>query len=133
MGVNLIGRQHNFAVVLYGCGTWSLTLREEHRKRVFENRVLRRILGPKREEVTGGWRKLHKEELHNLYSSPSIIKMITSRKMRWAGYVARMGARNANGIFVGEPEGKRPLGRPRRRWVDIIKMNVREIGCGSMD
>jgi hypothetical protein len=77
--------------VLYGCETWSLTLREEHRLRVFENRVLRRIFGPKRDEVTGGWRKLHNEELHNLYSSPSIIRMIKSRRMSWAGHVARMG------------------------------------------
>jgi hypothetical protein len=78
-------------VVLYGCETWSLTLREEHRLRVFENRMLRRIFGPKRDEVTGGWRKLHNEELHNLYSSPSIIRMIKSRRVRWAGHVAQMG------------------------------------------
>jgi hypothetical protein len=78
-------------VVLYGCETWSLTVREEHRLRVFENRVLRRILGPKRDEVTGEWRKLHNEELHNLYSSPGIIRQIKSRRMRWAGHVARMG------------------------------------------
>jgi hypothetical protein len=100
-------------VVLYGCETWSLTLREEHRLRVFENRVLRRIFGPKREEVTGEWRKLHNEELHNLYSSPNIIRMIKSRRMRWAGQVARMGEkRNAYRILVGKPEGRRPLGRP---------------------
>jgi hypothetical protein len=78
-------------VVLYGCGTWSLTLREERRLRGFENRVLRRIFGPKRDEATGSWRKLHNEELHNLYSSPSIIRMIKSRRMRWAGHVARIG------------------------------------------
>jgi hypothetical protein len=78
-------------VVLYGCETWSLTLREEHRLRVFVNRVLRRIFKPKRAEVIGGWRKLHNEELHNLYSSPSIIRIIKSRSMRWAGHVARMG------------------------------------------
>jgi hypothetical protein len=77
--------------VVYGCETWSLTLREEHRLRVFENRVLRRISEPKRDEVTGEWRKLHKEELHNLYSSPDIIKQVKSRRMRWAGHVARMG------------------------------------------
>jgi hypothetical protein len=75
-------------VVLYGCETWSLTLREEHRLRVFDNKVLRRIFGPKRGEMTGDWRKLHNEELHNLYSSPNIIKMINSRRMRWAGHVA---------------------------------------------
>jgi hypothetical protein len=80
-------------LVLYRRGIWSLTLREKHRLRVFQNRVLRRIFGPKRDEVTGGWRKLRNEELHNLYSSPSIIKMIKSRRTRWAGHVARMGRR----------------------------------------
>jgi hypothetical protein len=84
----------------------SLTLREEHRLGVFENRVLRRIFGPKRDEVTGGWRKLHNEELRGLYSSPSIGRVIQSRKMRWAGHVARMGeVRNAYNILVGKPEG----------------------------
>jgi hypothetical protein len=78
-------------VVLYGCETWSLTLREEHKLRVFKNRVLRRIFGPKRAGVTGGWRKLHNEELHDLYSSPSIIRIIKSRRMRWAGHMVRMG------------------------------------------
>jgi hypothetical protein len=79
-------------VVLYECETWSLTLREEHRLRVFENRVLRRIFGPKRDEVTGDWIKLHNEELHNLYSSPNIIRMMKSRRMRWTGHLARMGS-----------------------------------------
>jgi hypothetical protein len=103
-------------------------------KRVFENRVLRRILGPKRDEVIGGWRELHNEELHNSYSSPSIIRMIKSRRMRWAGHVARMGEkRNVYRILVGKPEGKRPLGRARRRWEDNIKMDLREIGWGGMD
>jgi hypothetical protein len=84
--------------------------------------------------VTEGWRKLHNEELHNLYSSPSIIRMIKSRRMRWAGHVALMGEkRNAYGILVGMPEGKRPLGRPRRRWVDNIKMDLRGIGWDGMD
>jgi hypothetical protein len=88
---------------------------------MFENRVLKRIFGPKRDEVTGGWRKLHNEELHNLYSSPSIIRMIKSRRMRWAGHVARMGEkRNACRILVGKREEKRPLDRPRRRCVDNI-------------
>jgi hypothetical protein len=89
---------------------------------VFENRVLRRIFGPKRVQVTGGWRKLRNEELHNLYSSPSTIRMIKPKRMRSAGYVARMGEkRNAYTILVVMPEGKRPLGRPRRRWVYNIK------------
>jgi hypothetical protein len=84
--------------------------------------------------VTGGWRKLHNEELHSLYSSPSIIRMIKSRKMRWAGHVARMGEkRNAYRILVGKPEGKRPLGIPRRRWADNIKMDLREIEWEGMD
>jgi hypothetical protein len=117
-------------VVLYGCETWSLTLREEeHRLRVFENRVLRRISGPKRDDVKGDWRKLNNEELHNLYSSPNIIRMIKSRKMRWTGHVARMRAkRNAYRILVGRPKGKRPLERPRVRWVDNIKIDLRERG-----
>jgi hypothetical protein len=98
-------------VVLYGCETWSLTVREEHKLRVFENRVSRRIFVPKRDGVTGGWRKLHNEELHNLYSSPSIIIIMKSRRMRWAGQVARMGeTRNVYRLLVGKPEGKRPLG-----------------------
>jgi hypothetical protein len=99
-------------VILYGCETWSLTIREEHELVVFENSVLRRIFGLKRDGVTGGWRKLHKEELHNLYSSPSIIRNIKSR-MRWAGYVARMGEkRNVYRLLAGKPEVKRPIGRP---------------------
>jgi hypothetical protein len=92
---------------------------------VFEYRVLRRIFGPKRDEVTGGWRKLHNEALDNLYSSPSIIRMIKSR-MRWAVQVARMGKRNAYRILVGKPEGRRPLGRASHQWVDDIKMDLRE-------
>jgi hypothetical protein len=92
-------------VVLYGCETWSLTLNEEHRLRVFDNRVLRRIFGPKRDEVTGEWRKLHNGELHNLYSSPDIIRQVKSRLMRWAGHVARMGEeRKAYKVLVGKPE-----------------------------
>jgi hypothetical protein len=90
--------------------------------RVFENRVLRRIFGPKRDEVTGEWRKLHNEELRYLYSSPSKIGIIKSRRMRWTGHVARMG------LLVGKPEGMGPLGRPRRRWVDNIRMDLGEAG-----
>jgi hypothetical protein len=95
---------------------------------VFENRVLRRIFGPKRDEVTGGWRKLNNEKLHGFYSSPRMIKMIKSRRMGWAGYVARMVEKtSAYMIFPGKPQVKRPLGTARRRWVDNIKMDVREI------
>jgi hypothetical protein len=91
---------------------------------VFENRVLRRIFRQKRDELKGEWRKLHNEELRDLYSLPSIIRIIKSRRMRWAGHVARMGEnRNAYRLLVGKPEGKRPLGRPRRRWVDNIRMD----------
>jgi hypothetical protein len=94
-------------VVLYGCETWSLAVREEHKLRVFQNRVLRRIFGPKWDEVTGGWRKLHNEELHNLYSSPSIIRNIKSRRMRCAGHVERMGeSKNVYRLLVGKPGGK---------------------------
>jgi hypothetical protein len=94
------------SMVLFGCEIWFLTLREEHRLGVFENEVLRRIFGPKRDEVVGGWRKLHGEELHNLYCSPSIIRIIKSRRMRWARYVARLEEkRNAYRILVGKPEG----------------------------
>jgi hypothetical protein len=100
---------------------------------VFENSVLRGIFGPKRDEVTGGWRKLHNEELHGFYSSPSIIRVVKARRMRWAGHVARMGeVRGAYNILIRRPEGRRPLGKPRRRWEDKIKMDLREIGFGDM-
>jgi len=101
---------------------------------VFENRLLRRIFGPKRDEVTGEWRKLHNEELHDLYCSPNIVRAIKSRRMRWAGHVARMGeGRGVYRVLVGKPEGERPLGRPRRRWEDNIKMELQEVRCGGMD
>jgi len=121
-------------VVLYGCETWSLALREERRLRVFENRVLRRIFGPKRDEVTGEWRKLHNDELNNLYSSPNIVRVIKSRRMRWAGHVARMGeGRGVYRVLVRKPEGRRPLGRPRRRCEDNIRMDLWEVGYGCVD
>jgi hypothetical protein len=103
-------------------------LREEQRLRVFENRVLRKIFGPKREE-DGSWRKLHNDELHRLYSSPNIVTVIKSRRMRWAGHVTRMGeGRGVYRVLVGRPEGKRPLGRPRGRWENNIKLDLRETG-----
>jgi hypothetical protein len=103
-------------------------LREEHRLRVFENRVLRRIFGPKREE-DGSWRKLHSDELHSLYSSPNIVRVIKSRRMRWAGHVARMEeGRGVYGVLAGRPEGKRLLGRPRRSWEDNIKLDFKGTG-----
>jgi len=101
---------------------------------VFENRVLRRIFGPKRDEVTGEWSKLHNKELNDLYCSPNIVLVIKSRKMRWAGHVARMGERRGvYRVLLGKPERKRPLGRPRRRWDDNIKMDLQEVGSGGMD
>jgi hypothetical protein len=100
---------------------------------VFENRVLRRIFRPKRDEVTREWRKLHNEELHDLYSSLSIIRLVKSRRMRWAGHIARMGKkRNAYRLLMGKPEGRRPLGRPRRRWLDNIRMDLVEVEWGDV-
>jgi len=121
-------------VVLYGCEIWSLTQREERKLRVFESMVLRRIFGPLRDAVTGEWRRLHNEELNDLHSSPNIVRVIKSRRMRWAGRVARMGEETGvYRVLVGKPEGKKPLGRPRRRWVDNIRMDLQEVGCGYMD
>jgi len=109
-------------------------MRVERRLRVFENRVLRRISGPKRDEVTGEWRKLHNEELNDLYCSPNIVRVIKSRRMRWAGHVARMGERRGvYRVLVGKPEGRRSLGRTRHRWEDNIKMDLQVVGCGGMD
>jgi len=106
-------------------------LREERRLRVFENRVLRRVFGPKRNGVTAEWRKLHNEELRDLYSLPNIVRVVKARRMRWAGHVVPMGVwRGVHRVLVGKPEGKRPLGRPRRRWEDNIRMDLREVGCG---
>jgi hypothetical protein len=121
-------------VVLYWFETWSLTLREERRLRVSENMVLRRIIGPKRDEVTGDWRKLYNGELHKFYSSPDFIRQIKSKRMSWMGHVARMGeARNVCGVLVGKPEGRRPLGRPRRRWEDGIRMDLKDICWGGVE
>jgi hypothetical protein len=121
-------------MVLNWSETWSLTLREERRLRVFENRVMRRVFGPKRDEVTGEWRKLHIEELNDLYSLPNIVRVVKSRQMRWAGHVAHMGEdRGVYRVLVGKPEGKRPLGRPRLRWEDNIKMDLQEVGGGRGD
>ena len=118
----------------YGRETLSVTLREKRRLRVFENRMLRRIFGLKRVEVTGEWRKLHNEELDDLYPSPNIFRVIKSRRMRWEWHVVRMGERRGvYRILMGKPEGKRPLGRPRRRWKDNSKMDLQVVGCGDMD
>jgi hypothetical protein len=107
-------------VILYGCETLSLTLRDKHRSRVFESGVLRGIFGPKRGEITGKWRKLYNDELHNLYSSANISRTTKSRRIRWAGYVAYMGT-SAYRILVGKQEGKRQLGRLKLRWRLILK------------
>jgi hypothetical protein len=116
-------------VVLYGFETWSLTLREIRKLCVFENRVLRRIFGPKRDEMTREWRKLHNVELNDLHPSPSIFRVIKLKRMTWAGHVASMG--ESTGVYrvlVEKPGGKRPPGRPRRRVEDNIKMNLRKVG-----
>ena len=98
---------------------------------MFENRVLSRVVWPKRDEVTGEWRKLHNEELRYLYSLPNIVRVVKSRRMRWVGHVAPMGeGRGVHRFLVGKPEGKRPLGRPRRKWEDNIKVNLHEVGGG---
>ena len=118
-------------VVLFGCETWSLTLREERRLRVFENRALR-VFGSKRDQVTREWRKLHNEELRDLYSLPNIVRVVKSRRMRWAGHVAHMGeGRGVQRVLVGKSKGKIPLVRPRGRWEDNIKMHLGEKGGGG--
>ena len=120
-------------VVLYGCETWSLTLREERSLRVFENRVLRRVFGPKRDEVTEEWRKLHTEELSDLYSLPSILLVVKSRRMRWAGHVVRMGeGRGVHKVLVGKPEGRDHWGDPDVDGRIILRWIFRKWGvCGD--
>ena len=109
-------------------------MREERRLRVSENGLLRRIFGPKRDKVTREWRKLHNGELNGVYFSPIVVWVIKLRRMRWAGHVACMGGkRGIHRVLVGKPEGKRPLGRPRLRWKENIKMDLQEVGCGGMD
>jgi len=120
--------------VLYGCETWSLILREESRLREFENRVLRRNLDPRGTGLTGEWRKLHNEEINDLYSSLNTFRVIKLKIMRWAGHVALMGRGEAyTGFWWGKPEGKSPLGRLRPRWEDNIKMDLQEWNVGGMD
>jgi len=109
-------------------------LQAERKLRVFENMVLRRIFGPRGEEITGEWRRLHNDELNDSYSSPNIVRVIKSRRMRWTGHVARMGEESGvYRVLLGKPERRRPLGIPRRRWVDNIRMGLQEVGCGYMD
>ena len=107
---------------------------KERKLRVFQNKVLRRIFGPMSDDVTGEWRRLHNEELNDLYCSPNIVRVIKWRRMRWAGHVACMG--EERGVYrdlVGKPEARRPLGRPRLRWVNNIRMDLQEVACGYMD
>ena len=131
---NKIYRKIILPDVLCACETWSLTLRKERKLRVFENRVLRRIFGPKRDEVTGEWRKLHNEVLNDLYSSSNIVRVVRSRSMRRVGHVVRMGdSRGVYRVLVGKPEGKRLLGRPWWRWKDHTKIDVQEEACEGMD
>ena len=119
-------------VSCYGYETWLLTLREERRLRMSENRLMRGIFGPKRDEVTGDWGKLQNEELNDIYSSPNIVWVIKSRRMRWAGHVACVGeSRGVYRVLVGNTKGKRPLGRPRHRWEDHIKIDFQKVGYGG--
>jgi len=121
-------------VVFCGCEAWSLTLREGRELGVFENMALRRIFGLRRNEEMGECRRLHNEELNDLYTTPNIVRVIKSRRMKWAGHVSRMGEeRMVYRVLVGKPEGKRPLGILRRRWVNNIRMDFQEVGSGYMD
>ena len=117
---------------MYECETWSLTLKEEYKLRIFENRMRRRIIEPKRNEITGECRRLHNKELYALYSSPNIFRKIKSRRLRLSKYVACIRERrDAYRVLVGKPEGRRPLGRSRRRLEDNNKMDLRDVGCGN--
>jgi hypothetical protein len=119
-------------ITLHGCETWSLTCTEKHRLRVFNNRILRKIFGPKNDKATG-MEKTNKEELDNVYSPPNIIQVIKSRRMIWVGQVVHMEDKGVpHRVLVGRPKGKRPLGRPRHRWENNIKMDLKEVGCGGM-
>ena len=121
------------SLVLYGCETWSFTLREEHRLMVFESMVLRKIFGSKRVEVRGHWRRLHKDGLYALYSSTNIIRVIKSRRVIWAGTFSMYGdRRGAYRVLVGRPYGRRPLGRHGHRWEDNITMDLQEMGLGGI-
>ena len=125
-----IKRTINLPVVFYACKTWSLILREEHKLRVFENRVLGKTFGRKRDQVTGEWRRLHNEELNDMYSSLYIIQVIQLRRMRWTAlwYLWEGDSKGAYKNLLGRPEGKGPLGRPRRGWEDNIKMDLKKMG-----
>jgi hypothetical protein len=121
-------------VVLYGCETWSLILREERRLRIFENRLLRRTFGLKRDEIMREWGKLHIEELNDLYFLPNIVRVLKSRRIRWAGHVVCMEEkRGIYRVLMGKLKEKRPLERARCRWEYDIKMDLQEVGCGGMD
>jgi len=128
---NNIHRTKILPVVLYGCETWSVTTRQEHRLRVLQNTVLRKIFGPKRGEVLGEWRRLNNRDLYDLYSSPNIIWVMKARRKRWVVHVAYMGDRGAYRVLVGKPERKRPLRKPRHRRKDNIKMDIQEVGLGN--
>jgi len=121
-------------VVLFGCETWSLKLREERKPRVFENRVLGRIFGPRRDKVAGEWRRLNNGELNDLYTSHNIVRVKKWKRMKWVGNVARMGEESeVYRVLVGKPEGRRPLGRTRRRWVNNIRTDLQEEECVYLD
>ena len=128
---NKIYRIVTLSLVAYGCETWSLTMREECRLIVLENRVLRRIYGPKRNEVTGEWRKLHNEEVNDLYSSPNIVRLIKLRREMGGACSAYGGEKRRIQGLVGKPEGMRPLRRPKHRWGNNIKMDLHEVVRGG--